>query len=177
MLICEYRCDFSLLTSCFRLCPFSFILNLPFFKPKSLVCNIFPPIVHLSSFLSVLASRWWCIRYILEHYWLPSWMCTCSPSHSSVFLLFVLPSLIYLSPSIPSSKCPPPPYTHFPSLAHSLTVCHLAVFSQTGFFFMAADMWQFPFVNDKKCANYLSGCFTANQTLTSCEREHLDVCV
>lgn len=42
---------------------------------------------------------------------------------------------------------------------------------------MAADMWQFPFVNDKKCANYLSGCFTANQTLTSCEREHLDVCV
>lgn len=27
----------------------------------------------------------------------------------------------------------------------------------------------FPAVNDEKCANYLSGCFAANQTLTSCE--------
>lgn len=47
--------------------------------------------------------------------------------------------------------------------------------------FMTTDMWQFPFVNDKKCANYLSGCSTANQTLTSCERVaelyHVRVCV
>lgn len=155
MLICEYRCDFSLLTSCFRLCPFSFILNLPFFKPKSLVCNIFPPIVHLSSFLSVLASRWWCIRYILEHYWLPSWMCTCSPSHSSVFLLFVLPSLIYLSPSIPSSTCPPHPTLTFPlSLTLSLCVTWLSSARQ------AFSLWQLT------CGNFLS-LMTRNVPITS----------
>lgn len=36
--------------------------------------------------------------------------------------------------------------------------------------FVTADMRQFSCVNDKRCANYLSGCFGANQTLTSCER-------
>lgn len=36
--------------------------------------------------------------------------------------------------------------------------------------FVTADVRQFSCVNDKRCANYLSGCFSANQTLTSCER-------
>lgn len=52
----------------------------------------------------------------------------------------------------------------------SLAVCHSAALDPAGrlSLFMTADMWQFPFVNDKKCANYLSGCFAANQSLTSC---------
>lgn len=36
--------------------------------------------------------------------------------------------------------------------------------------FMTAVTRQFSCVNDKRCANYLPGCFRANQTLTSCER-------
>lgn len=53
----------------------------------------------------------------------------------------------------------------------SRSLCHLAASVRTGRLplFMTADMWQFSFVNDKKCANYLSGYFSANQTLTSCQ--------
>lgn len=40
---------------------------------------------------------------------------------------------------------------------------------------MTADMWQFSCVNDERCANYVCGCSSANQTVTSCERVCVDV--
>lgn len=97
-----------------------------------------------------------------------SYMCISSPSFHI--------AAVSLSSSLGFwfSICPP-----LPSLSLSPTVCHLAAVDQTGRLplFMTADMWQFPFVNDKKCANYLSGCFAANQSLTSCECAAMFACV
>lgn len=106
-------------------------------------------------------SSIFCVRSLAFHIFLAhELLCICFPSHSSVFslscLYLFLSSLLFL--------------LRFRFLSYCLSLCHLAVSNQTGRLsvFMTADMWQFPFVNDKKCANYLSGCFTANQTLTSC---------
>ena len=102
----------------------------------------------------------------------------CPPAHAPALLLTHLSPPLHLAPTcLPFSSSYLGLGFHLSvclslSLSRSLSVCHLAVSNQTGRLplFMTADMWQFPFVNDKKCANYLSGCFAANQTLTSCER-------
>lgn len=81
-------------------------------------------------------------------------------SLSCISLLSVcLNILLFFSLSLPHS---------FPSVSFSLSLSVSWRYPTT------ADMWQFPFVNDK-CGNYLSGCFAANQTLTSCCCICLDV--
>lgn len=73
----------------------------------------------------------------------------------------------YFSTS-PCPTCLPPPLLPPPSFFFPLSwcvcpsVCHPSLS-------LTADMWQYSCVNDKRCANYLSARFRANQTLTSCE--------
>lgn len=97
----------------------------------------------------------------------------------SVFIPSKSPLASPLGLNIPSEwvltfspyRCPPPISHH---LSFSLPLFRGA--SASGSLSVrpgggrAADMRQFSRVNDKRCGNYLSGCFRANQTLTSCER-------
>lgn len=87
---------------------------------------------------------------------------TCSPSHSSPLISM---------PCVHLSLCSSVFLSSSPSFHLAVCLC------VTWLYPMTADMRQFSFVNDKKCGNYLSGCFTANQTLTSCERVCSQVCV
>lgn len=132
-------------------------------EPSSLQNRVSLSPIPLSS--SVVASEW---RYFGMFRRPSSYVSISSPFHIAA---------VSLSSSLGFwfSICPLP----VPSPSLSPTVCHLAAVDQTGRLplFMTADMWQFPFVNDKKCANYLSGCFAANQSLTSCECAAMFACV
>lgn len=104
----------------------------------------------------------------------PSFILTCPPSTLSndrlnVYFDTVVTVLIQMHLLPPLCRVFPciAPFSH-PPLLHSGSKFPSCCLS------LGCIRWQltcgnFPVVNDKKCANYLSGCFAANQTLTSCE--------